>query len=224
MGMKKCPECGREISDKAKKCPQCGCDVKFKQLESKPQRETKKADNKIAFIGVGCILGIVLGIGIGIALATDNTQQPVKQNSNVTTEASGVSNEETNISAKENANNTGVLHSDELIITNVEISVTVEPYFEIIYEIKNNTEEVITFEGISIKEYDSNNTILGDYYSYNKNAMETNLDPGQSMKLDLTFSREEGISKVESTEYEFYDKNNNLITGTFSTPHIVETN
>lgn len=106
MGMKKCPECGKEISEKAKKCPQCGYDVKFKQSESEPQKETKKASNKAAFIGVGCILGIVLGIGIGIALATDNTQQPVKQNSNVTTEELGSSNEETNVLAEEDTNNT----------------------------------------------------------------------------------------------------------------------
>lgn len=106
MGMRRCPECGKEISDKAKKCPQCGCEMKFKQLDNKPEGKSKKDDNKIAFIGVGSILGIVLGIGIGIALATDNTQQPVEQSANVTTEASGASNEETNISTEENANNT----------------------------------------------------------------------------------------------------------------------
>lgn len=108
MGMRKCPECGKEISDKAKSCPQCGCDVNSKKLKGQPklEKESTKVSNKIAFIGVGLILGIVLGIGIGIALATDSTQQPVKQNSNVTTEATGASNEEMNISTEENTNNT----------------------------------------------------------------------------------------------------------------------
>ena len=31
MALIKCPECGKEISDKANKCPNCGCPTKNKK-------------------------------------------------------------------------------------------------------------------------------------------------------------------------------------------------
>ena len=43
MGLKKCPECGHSISEKARYCPECGCEIDYsvdKELFSR-----KKSDN-----------------------------------------------------------------------------------------------------------------------------------------------------------------------------------
>ncbi|MBS5080492.1 MAG: zinc-ribbon domain-containing protein [Clostridiales bacterium] len=32
MAIIKCPECAKEISDKAKSCPQCGCPINEKNI------------------------------------------------------------------------------------------------------------------------------------------------------------------------------------------------
>lgn len=36
MALIKCPECGRQVSDKASSCPQCGCPISGSSVASKP--------------------------------------------------------------------------------------------------------------------------------------------------------------------------------------------
>ena len=48
MALIKCPECGKEISDKAQSCPNCGCPIEdalktTNQNEQKPQQDNKQA-------------------------------------------------------------------------------------------------------------------------------------------------------------------------------------
>lgn len=51
----KCPECGNEISDKAKKCPRCGYPIKTNSL------------NRRKKVIIGCVsFGIALAVGFGI--------------------------------------------------------------------------------------------------------------------------------------------------------------
>lgn len=95
-------------------------------------------------------------------------------------------------------------------ITDYEISPVATDYYEVIYTIKNISDGPLTFKGISIKEFDSDNTIIGDYYSYNKHAMETEVEPGQSLKLDLTFAYEDEICKIETSKYCYKDENGTL--------------
>ena len=43
MALIQCPECGRQVSDKARKCPHCGCPLE--ELEKKePVKEKKKSE------------------------------------------------------------------------------------------------------------------------------------------------------------------------------------
>ena len=60
MAMIKCPECGQEISDKAKKCIHCGCPVKGKS-------------NRIGKIIIPIIVVIVILVGVAIALLFSKT-------------------------------------------------------------------------------------------------------------------------------------------------------
>lgn len=55
MALMKCPECGNEISDKAKKCPRCGYPIKTNSL------------NKRKKVIIGCVsFGIAVVVGLGI--------------------------------------------------------------------------------------------------------------------------------------------------------------
>lgn len=71
MGLIKCSECGREVSDKAKVCPNCGA-------------KTKNKENKLPIIICGCII-LVLVIAIVILVITlnagDNSASSNKGNS-----------------------------------------------------------------------------------------------------------------------------------------------
>jgi|UniRef100_UPI003FF013E8 hypothetical protein len=60
MAMIKCPECGQEISDKAKKCIHCGCPVKGKS-------------NRIGKIIIPIIVVIVILVGVAVALLFSKT-------------------------------------------------------------------------------------------------------------------------------------------------------
>lgn len=123
--------------------------------------------------------------------------------------------------AEELLKEAGLWHVDELTILSSNISYLDDQFYTVTYEIKNNTNESISFGGISLTEYDINNTILKDYYSYNKNAIDAELQAGQSVQLELTFLSADGISKIESLEYQYINKNGKRITGKFSSPYSV---
>lgn len=116
----------------------------------------------------------------------------------------------------------GFWHEDELQIVTHSVNDLSSGFFEISYEIKNNTEEKITFKGISMEEYDVNNTIINSYYSYNKNAIHAELEPQQSVLLKLTFSADDPISIVESKKYRYTAADGTLIEGQFSTPYQIQ--
>lgn len=71
MAMIKCPECGREISDKAEKCPHCGCPIKDNVIKTKVKEEKIIAGKNsglgitalvFSAIGLTFIVGLVLSI------------------------------------------------------------------------------------------------------------------------------------------------------------------
>lgn len=63
MGMKKCKECGEEVSSSAKACPKCG----------KDQRNFFKKHPVLSVIGILVVLGIVLGAGGSSSSEPKNT-------------------------------------------------------------------------------------------------------------------------------------------------------
>lgn len=73
MAMIKCPECQKDISDKAVSCPNCGCPVEYatsdtqtQQPELTPNNNKKPLNKKWLVAGVIAIPIIVLAIIIGI--------------------------------------------------------------------------------------------------------------------------------------------------------------
>ncbi|MFW5669556.1 MAG: zinc ribbon domain-containing protein, partial [Acetivibrio ethanolgignens] len=63
MALINCPECGKEISDKAVSCPNCGVPIAKPIKKEKTNREKKRISNKSKkVIVVGILLCIVIGI------------------------------------------------------------------------------------------------------------------------------------------------------------------
>ena len=71
MALTKCPECEKEISDKAESCPHCGKALK-EASEAAPKATVKKPAEKS---NVGVIVAVVLGVvllGVGIFFIVKN--------------------------------------------------------------------------------------------------------------------------------------------------------
>lgn len=68
MALIKCPECGKEVSDKAGKCPNCGTDLQAYDSNTKKNNPNLKV-SKWGFLVAGLVLGLVLGIAIGVTLS-----------------------------------------------------------------------------------------------------------------------------------------------------------
>lgn len=65
MALINCPECGKEVSDKAKSCIHCGYPINVKKIKTNDEIiEHSKQKKKIIMIVF--IIIIILGIGIGI--------------------------------------------------------------------------------------------------------------------------------------------------------------
>lgn len=45
MALINCPECGKEISDKAASCPNCGCPIKIISSENTHMQKMHEKDN-----------------------------------------------------------------------------------------------------------------------------------------------------------------------------------
>ena len=80
MALIKCPECEKEISDKAKSCPHCGCPLNednsmssYIDENSIVKSEPKKPDKKIIIIVLAVILAIAVGIIIFLITKPDDS-------------------------------------------------------------------------------------------------------------------------------------------------------
>lgn len=76
-------------------------------------------------------------------------------------------------------------------------------YFDMVITVRNNTDEAKEFQGVDIAELDSSGNIINSYMSYNKNAVDTVVDPGQQLSISLTCSADDGIAGVRCTKYEY---------------------
>ena len=70
-----CPECGKEISDKAEKCSGCGCPIKHKKSKS------AKKLGKGTIIGglLGIVVFVIVVIVLVLFLLKDSDDTPLKK-------------------------------------------------------------------------------------------------------------------------------------------------
>lgn len=79
MALIKCPDCGKEISDKAVVCINCGCPInKFEEKKNTNHKTEKKSNRK----KLGIIFGLILVLSVGLVLCViGNSNGNVIQNS-----------------------------------------------------------------------------------------------------------------------------------------------
>lgn len=68
MAIINCPECGKEISDKAASCPNCGCPLKISEIPQTQQQGNKKKSNVGLDILIAILLFIIPFAPIGIII------------------------------------------------------------------------------------------------------------------------------------------------------------
>lgn len=107
---------------------------------------------------------------------------------------------------------------DDIIFEGYEIEEDDYGYIHCKYKVKNNTNETIKFQGISIIELNENGDILDSWDSYNQNAIDVSVKPDQSISFETTHSIEEGIVQINSTKYTYEDENENWIEKEFIEP------
>lgn len=79
MALIKCPECGKEVSDKAGKCPNCGC-ILEREKGMKVEKKEQKKSNKIVLLIVGIVGGFILGVLIGYSISKENNESTIVDN------------------------------------------------------------------------------------------------------------------------------------------------
>ena len=57
MALISCPECGKEISDKAKACPVCGAPTAF--AKNQIEKKKKLAVSTLPFVALGILVGVI---------------------------------------------------------------------------------------------------------------------------------------------------------------------
>ena len=76
MALIKCPECGKEVSDKAKICPNCGVDI----MENAPNIEPIKKKKRLKYVGLAIILLCLGGLGYwGIKIVPEKQAERDKE-------------------------------------------------------------------------------------------------------------------------------------------------
>lgn len=89
MALIKCPECGKEISDKAPSCPQCGVPLGFKSNPAIRQSTTKDTDDSAeepklqSRLGVGLLAFVVISV-VAIVVVIKLANSPPSPPSNWT--------------------------------------------------------------------------------------------------------------------------------------------
>lgn len=87
MALIQCPECGRQVSDKAGKCPGCGTDLQSYDSNTKKNKPNLKV-NKWGFLVAGLALGLTVGTIMGVALPIGEKKETVVKSEDTNTNSS----------------------------------------------------------------------------------------------------------------------------------------
>lgn len=111
---------------------------------------------------------------------------------------------------------------DDITFESFEVEKDSDEYFKCTYKVKNNTNNKITFHGISIYELDENGDILDSWYSYNQGDVNAEVESNQSIKFDTIHEVSQGITQIKSISYTYEDENGEWIEKDFLNPIIID--
>lgn len=110
-------------------------------------------------------------------------------------------------------------YTDEFIVVDCEVEELSQGFYDVIVTVENNTDETKSFYGVSITDLDKDGNIIDSYMSYNKNAIEEDLKPGQELSISLTYSEDDEVDSIKCDSYEYID-GDTLVQGVISEPFI----
>ncbi|WP_411337184.1 DUF4352 domain-containing protein [Ruminococcus gauvreauii] len=212
MAMINCPECGKEISDKAPACPNCGHPLKKADpVKSGPAQSAKKPKKKGS-----CIGGLIIVVAVIIVIAVVGGGD--KKAKKVDSTKEGVPTENTDQTAKEDTiekesfsvGETAELNDIQISLVAVEESdgsdfiVPDEGNIFVIceFEISNNSSKDITVSSIANFEaycdsYAINQDILGLQLKEGKGQLDGSVASGKKMNGIISYQVPNNWSELE---------------------------
>ncbi|MEY8338906.1 hypothetical protein AALB16_12955 [Lachnospiraceae bacterium 62-35] len=105
---------------------------------------------------------------------------------------------------------------DRLQIVNSTTEDSSDSHFNIIYEIKNISNNVIHFKGISVKKVDHNGNIADSHKNVNN---DVDIEPGKIFKFKVKLSKEDNISYIENEKNIYKNEDGKMAEMDFSEPY-----
>ena len=141
-------------------------------------------------------IAAILALCLGLTACGGPSSSAVSSSA---TTASSSSADSASGSGKADSSSSTDDHTDDFTIVNV---VRGEDnsygYWDLEVTVQNNTDEEKNFLGFQIDELDADGNIINSYMSYNKNACETIVEPGQQYTIKLTEKTDDGIAGMQS--------------------------
>lgn len=88
--------------------------------------------------------------------------------------------------------------------------------YDIVVTARNDTDETLKFWGLIMNSLDADGNIIDSYRTTQRNSIETEVEPGQSISIPLTFNVSDGVKGVRCTGYLYGESYPELIEGKFS--------
>ena len=173
MALIKCPECGKEVSDKAGSCPECGCPI---SRECFPENARKQNKNKI----VAAPFGVVL-LAFVVSVFLPNTKKNRDYESYSYSYSGGSSSSYGTSRTPKNDDSTIFRH---LEITNFSCR-SGKYYGKMQCSVKNNNSHTVG-GWFRVNFYDSGGTLI-----YNQLMSLPDVAPGESVVCSTTIPRDD---------------------------------
>lgn len=218
MAMIKCPECGKEISDKATTCPNCGAPIgttsqgapaqpDFGQYNGPAQQPPKKKKKHRGLVVLAVIVVLII-----IIIAAANSGSKSESDSNVSgtpKEAESTDSNETSSSDEQETVAVGQTYdNDGLKITYANLDLNYKDYneFQAPSDGKKYIAATFTYENtgdsdkyVDIYEFDcyADNTTAEQAYISDDNFINTNLSAGRNVTFTVFFEVPQDAQSIE---------------------------
>lgn len=112
---------------------------------------------------------------------------------------------------------------DDMVIVSHEIeSDTNSDYYKVIFTVRNETDEKVTYKYIGLREIGEGNIVKDDFNSCNQMSMETELEPNQAALQENMFSYADNLQAIEVDTYCYLDGTGNYIEKNLSEKYVVD--
>lgn len=169
---------------------------------------------KLQRVVLAALIVTAMSIWMTGCSSASNSDSP----SNASSEVGSTSSSSSNVDATAEE---PVKSSGEFSMVGIEATPLTQGYYEVSFTLRNDSDETLDLAGFDVLELDADGNILDSYKSYNKNAVDIPVEPGQEASIPLTFSEDDNISGFKSTKY-YTKSDSGKEEGTFNEPFQAE--